>query len=287
MAKTTSAVTAPKAADAKAAKKPVAQTATEPSQMVASVMEIRERIEALAVAREAWETNVYARSNDMLYGLIQKCYELYLDLTKSEGDVGARKVGFNDYINTKGFAFKASTPLTGKIIRCVFGDKDRRRLCTYHTALRVVVQKQWPVAEVPAKIAELGGVQEISLGKAEGHLTPRQKADQVKQRVLGTVRATVSSAKISQQNNVEKVGDQAVAVLTQKSDGSYQLHCIVHGDAVVNAALSAYFSANKAEIGKGKVQQAVKQAVATQDELITDAAAAAAAANASDVKASA
>jgi hypothetical protein len=54
---------------------------------------------------------------------------------------------------------------------------------------------------------------------------------------------------------------------------------------VVNAALSSYFSANKAEIGKCQVQQAVTQAVATQDELIVDAAAAAA--NASDVKASA
>lgn len=261
------------------------QEASPQSKTVASVMAIRERIEALAVEREVWETSVYARSNEMLYGLIQKCYELYQDLTKGSGDVGARKVGFNDYIHTKGYVFKPSTPLTGKIIRCVFGDKDRRRLSTYHTVLRVAVKNEWPVAEVPAKIAQFGGVQEISLGKVDGYLTPKQKAQQVRHQVLGTVLATVSSEKISQQNNVERIGEPAVALLTQNSDGSYKLHCIVHGDAVVNAALSSYFSANKAEIGKGQVQQAVTQAVATQDELIVDAAAAAA--NASDVKASA
>ena len=169
-----------------------AQAPAEQSQSVAAVLAMRQRIEALAIEREVWETNVYARSNDMLYGLIQKCYQLYTDLTDGKGDIGAKKVGFKDYINSKGYAFKDSTPLTGKIIRCVFGDKDRCRLSTYHTVLRVVVSNKWAVADVPGKIAELGGVQEISLGKPAGHLTPKEKAKEARDLVLATALATVS-----------------------------------------------------------------------------------------------
>ena len=253
----------------------VAQAPAEQSQSAANVLAMRQRIEALAIEREVWETNVYARSNDMLYALIQKCYQLYIDLTDGKGDVGAKKVGFKDYINSKGYVFKDSTPLTGKIIRCVFGDKDRRRLSTYHTVLRVVVANKWVVADVPAKISEFGGVQEISLGKPAGHLTPKEKAKEARDLVLATELATVSSDQLAAQNNPEKKGEQAVAVVTQNSDGSYTIHCVVHGDAVVNTALASYFGANKAAIAQHKQQVVITQAVASQDQLIATAAAAA------------
>ena len=239
------------------------------------VLAMRQRIEALAIEREVWESTAYARSNDMLYMVIQKSYALYLDLTDGKGDVGAKKVGFKDYINSKGYTFKDSTPLTGKIIRCVFGDKDRRRLSTYHTVLRRAVAEKWAVEEVPAKIAELGGVQEISLGKPAGHLTPKEKANQARQTVLSTELAKVASDKLAAQNNPEKMGENAVAVVTQNSDGSYTIHCVVHGEALVNAALAGYFGANKEAIAQQQQQQVTVQAVATQEQLIATAGAAA------------
>ena len=39
-------------------------------------------IEQLVIEREVWEQTVYRTSNDMLYGLLQKCYGLY---TRMEG----------------------------------------------------------------------------------------------------------------------------------------------------------------------------------------------------------
>ena len=245
------------------------------SKIAAAVQLMRQRIEALSIEREVWETTAYVRSNDMLYGLIQKSYELYIDLTNGMGDAADKKVGFKDYINLKGYSFKESTPLTGKIIRCVFGDKDRRRLSTYHTVLRVIVANKWAVADVPSKIAEFGGVQEISMGKPLGHLTPKEKATEARDLVLATDLAKVSSEKIAAQNNPEKIGEQAVAVVTQNSDGSYTIHCIVHSDGVVNAALASYFVTNKDAISKQKQQVGVAQAVATQDQQIAIAAQAA------------
>ena len=245
------------------------------SKIAAAVQLMRQRIEALSIEREVWETTAYVRSNDMLYGLIQKSYELYIDLTNGMGDAADKKVGFKDYINSKGYSFKESTPLTGKIIRCVFGDKDRRRLSTYHTVLRVIVANKWAVADVPSKIAEFGGVQEISMGKPLSHLTPKEKATEARDLVLATDLAKVSSEKIAAQNNPEKIGEQAVAVVTQNSDGSYTIHCIVHSDGVVNAALASYFVTNKDAISKQKQQVGVAQAVATQDQQIAIAAQAA------------
>jgi hypothetical protein len=204
--------------------------------------------------------------------LIQKSYELYIDLTSGMGDAADKKVGFKDYINSKGYSFKESTPLTGKIIRCVFGDKDRRRLSTYHTVLRVIVANKWAVADVPSKIAEFGGVQEISMGKPVGHLTPKEKAQQARTIVLATALATLSSDKLAQQNNPEKIGEQAVAVVTQNSDGTYTVHCVVHGDGLVNAALAGYFGANKETLLQQQAQQRVAQVVATQDQQIANAA---------------
>ena len=258
-----------------------AQALARQSGTVASVLEMRERLEALANEREAWEASVYTRSNEMLYGLIQKCYQLYVELTDGKAGSDSKKVGFKDYINTKGYVFKSSTPLTGKIIRCVFGDKDRRRLSTYHTVLRVIVADKWLVTDVCTKIAEYGGVQEISLGRKAGSLTPKEKALEARDAVLGINLATVSSDKIAAQNNPEKIGEQAVAVVTQNSDGSYTVHCVVHGDGVVNAALASYFVANKDEIAKQKQRAATTKAVATQDELIAKAAAVA---NGADVE---
>jgi hypothetical protein len=249
----------------------------QPAAAVAAIT-MRERIEALAIEREVWETTLYARSNEQLYALIQKCYGLYLELTTG-ADLGAKKGSFRDYINTKGYVFKDSTPITAKIIRCVFGDRDRRRLSTYHTVLRRAATEQWLLAEVPTKITEFGGVQEISLGKPAGSLTPKQKAEQARQVVLSSVLATVASDKLAAQNNPEKAGEQAVAVVTQQSDGSYTIHCVVHGDTLVNAALAGYFGANKAVIEKLQQKQVAVQAVATQDLLIATAGAAANAAH--------
>ena len=232
------------------------------------MMAMRQRIEALAVEREAWELTAYARSNELLYGVMQKCYALYNDLTQRTGDVGARKMALQDYIDGKGLAFKPDTLLTAKIIRCVFGAKDRRRLSTYHTVLRVIVANKWAVDQVPAKIAEFGGVQEISLGKPLGSLTPKQKAEQARSTVLATSLATVASHKLAIQNDPEKIGEQAVAVVTQNADGSYTIHCVVHSSAAVNVALAGYFGANKDAIKQTQAQQATTAAVLSQTQLI-------------------
>lgn len=237
------------------------------------IKSIMQRIGDLAVTREVWEATEYNRSNQALYKLIADCLALYNDLTSGD-DATFKKQGLKDYINLKGYVFKDTSPLSLKVIRCVFGDRDRRRLSTYHTVLCVAIADKWVVADVAKHIGDYGGVQEISLRKAGG-MTAKDKAQAARSALMNQSIATLTSDALNSQFNTEHMGENAVAVLTLNGDGTYSVHCVVRSTTAVNAALAGYFSANK-EVLKGlQEQQQAQAADAEKAQQITNAAAAA------------
>ena len=228
------------------------------------------RVENLSIKREAWESTELAHSNDALYAIFADCLELYRDLTNGDG-VKAMKKGLEDYINFKGYVFKSTSPLTLKVIRCVFGAKDRRRLSTYHSVLRVAIADKWKISEVAQRISEYGGVQEISLRRKDS-LTAKDKATIARDVLMSQSIAKLSSDEILKQFNIEHKGDSAVAVMTLENDGSYSVHCVVKSNTAVNAALTAYFSSNKADFIEAQKQKARELEEATKAMLIKSAA---------------
>ena len=228
------------------------------------------RVENLSIKREVWESTDLAHSNDAHYAIFADCLELYRDLTNGDG-VKAMKKGLEDYINIKGYVFKSTSPLTLKVIRCVFGAKDRRRLSTYHSVLRVAIADKWKISEVAQRISEYGGVQEISLRRKDG-LTAKDKATSAREALMSKSIATLSSESIFKQFDTSKIGDSAVAVMTLEGDGSYSVHCVVSSNTAVNAALTAFFSSNKADFVEAQKQKAAEIAEATKAMLIKSAA---------------
>lgn len=232
-------------------------------------VEMRQRIEDLVIQREAFENTQLARTNQSLYSFIKESLALYRDLT--EGDkLKEKKLGLQDFINLKGYTFKASSPLSLKVIRCIFGDKDRRRISTYHTVLRVAISENWALDDVGTKITERGGVQEISVRKANA-LSQKDKAMTAQSVLMNQSVASIDSQSLKSKHNIEFNEQQAVAVLTQNQDGTYSVHCIVHSATAVNAALAAYFSANKSEMQQVVEQQKLSQATTQQAVLIANA----------------
>ena len=232
-------------------------------------IEVRQRIEDLVVMREVFENTQLARSNQALYSLISDCLSLYRDLTEGE-DLKAKKLGLQDFINFKGYVFKSTSPLSLKVIRCVFGEKDRRRISTYHTVLRVAIAEKWDLNQVAAKITERGGVQEISVRKANA-MSQKDKALTALSVLLNQSVASIDSQSLKSKHNCEFNEQQAVAVLTQNTDGTYSVHCVVHSSTAVNAALAAYFSANKSDIQQIVEQQKLTEATTQQGQLIANA----------------
>ena len=230
--------------------------------------EMRERIGRLSVEASVWESEAYAHSNAILYGLLQKAYGLYLDLTdNADGNLKYRKQGLADYLSLNGLDSYKDKLLPQKIVVCVFGKRDRRRLSTYQLVLRHIIAQDWALSEVPTKIAEVGGVQEISLGRPSGGLTTKEKAALAGARVSQEVLATVHSEVLSRQFNPEATGEQFAAVLTQEANGSFSVHCVVKSVTAVNSALVAYFAANKDDLKRGVDEHQAARTQASVAEL--------------------
>jgi hypothetical protein len=83
--------------------------------------------------------------------------------------------------------------------------------------------------------------------------------------------ASIDSQSLKAKHNSEFNEQQAVAVLTQNTDGTYSVHCVVHSSTAVNAALAAYFSANKSDIQQAVEQQKLTEATSQQASLIANA----------------
>jgi hypothetical protein len=212
---------------------------------------IRQRLKQLSNETTAWEQGAYKTANEGLYVLLQGCRKLYVELTDAKDEnLMHKKQGLNDYLSINGMDDYTTKPLPQKIIRCVFGNRDRRRISTYNVVLRSLIADEVPVENVPAHIADCGGVQEMSLGRKPGALTAKDKATQVKGAVQAQVLGSVKTAETDLMVNPEKHGEAFAAVLTQNPDGSFTVNCIVDSKGAVNAALTAYYGAEAAKKAK-------------------------------------
>jgi hypothetical protein len=143
-------------------------------------------IEQLTSERQAWETTAYRTSNDQLYALLQKCYQFYKCMEGKTDAAKALRDGLDDYVGLKGYQFAATSHTLQKVVKCVFSNDtakdsaDRRRVSAYSLVLRVALAQEKTADQIPAFIAEGGGVEAIRLGKSPNALTAKQKADEVR-----------------------------------------------------------------------------------------------------------
>ena len=77
--------------------------------------EIKTAFDGLISERKNWEQNEYARSNQKLYEIFQKCYALYLEMKGVTAEKLALKRAFNTYCTDNGVKYKDSTHLMVKI----------------------------------------------------------------------------------------------------------------------------------------------------------------------------
>ncbi len=243
------------------------------SRSAAIIDNTMQRIADLVVIREAWETTDLNRSNEGLYALIVECVLLYREMVSGE-DLRAKKQGLNDYMNLRGIQVKSDSPLTLRIIRCIFGSQDRRRISSYHTALRVAIAEKWAPEDVASEIRSRGGIQELSLQRP-GAMTAKAKAEAASAAVLNSSIATLRDDRLLHSFDTSHIGDHAVALLTLNSDGSYDVHCVVRSSSAVTATLAAYFSANKQTLEKLRVEAEQAEADTRLDQLVEAAAQAA------------
>ena len=197
-------------------------------------------VSALANARKQWQQNAYATSNNGLYKLLADCYAQYLAMCADSAKAKELREQLDAYIV--------------KIVKCVFGDTDKRRISTYGIVLRTALANGLKAKEVAAFIKDSGGVQEIKLARGNA-LTTKAKAAAVQTFLARKVLAEVTSTKIAETLDASKVGQQVVFVATQKVNGKFVINAVTESTGAVNAALAACYSNNKAKLSNKKVEQ--------------------------------
>ena len=228
-------------------------------------------IEQLVIERQVWENTVYRTSNDMLYGLLQKCYALYKRMEGMGAEAVTLRENLTSYINLKGIKCVKSSHTIVKIIKCVFGD-DRRRASAYGIVLRAALAEKVLVEGIPTYIRTKGGVEEIRLAKSPNAMTAKEKASVAATAFKADSMGVFASTALGEKFDAGKTDATVVLIGTWQADGSVIVRSVVQSDTAVNAALATYYSSNKDAVK----QQAEQQQAANDEQIKQDAVSAAA-----------
>ena len=218
----------------------------------------RNNIEQLVIEAEIWQNTAFKTSNDQLYGLLAKCYGVYLAMSGDSEEAKALRKGLTDHINLKGYSFGKGSHTINKIVKCVFGF-DRRRVSAYGIVLRTALANKVAIQDLPDFIRNSGGVEEIRLAKSPNAMTPKAKAQIASSTVTSNDLGSVSSTALSAMLDAGKVGTNTVLIGTWQADGSIAVRAVVESDTALNAALASYYSAHKEAI---KAQEKAAQEAA-------------------------
>ena len=202
------------------------------------------RIEQLIVEREVWEQGVVRTCNEQLYALLARCYTLYFEMCGGTAEAKALRSALESMIANKGYRFNKGTHTLTKIVKCVFG-VDRRRVSAYSLVLREALTQKLEAEQIASFIANGGGVEEIRRSKSATATTPKQKAELGKQAVGNAQLAVISGDKIAEKIDIANVGNDMVAIVTQRADGSLVVRALINSQSVLNAALACAYSENK------------------------------------------
>jgi len=236
-------------------------TASKAAQSVQGFTSTKSAIEQLVVEAEVWHNTAFKTSNDQLYGLLAKCYGVYLAMSGDSDEAKAMRKGLTDYINLKGYSFVKGSHTINKIVKCVFGF-DRRRVSAYGIVLRTALANKVAIQDLPDFIRNSGGVEEIRLAKSPNAMTPKAKAQIASSCVTVNDLGVVSSPDISAMLDAGKVGTNTVLIGTWQADGSIAVRAVVESDTALNAALASYYSTNKESIqAQEKAAQEAAQAL--------------------------
>ncbi|WJS99863.1 hypothetical protein [Novosphingobium humi] len=202
--------------------------------------------------QKVWKDGAHRTANEELYLLLQRCYGLYKAM--SSGDEAKAKVdqALNSHLNLRGLADHKFKTGLHKVIGCVFGIKDRRRVSAYAVALRVADDDGTEVANLPAYLRDAGGVEEVRKSKsgdakADKAAKANNKIKVAKDNLTASLATVEDKALSSRLTDKTALNGKVVLIATQGANGALIINALEDSEAVVNAALGAIYAKNKKE----------------------------------------
>jgi hypothetical protein len=206
-------------------------------------------VSKLVSTRIEWENNAYRKSNEQLYALLAECFSMYTAMCLDNDKAKQLRKDLNDYIESNNLTFKKSTHTLVRIVRCVFGEADKRRISTYGIVLRSAFSQQIESSKLVDFIKQYGGVQEIKLAKSNA-LSVKAKAQVAVTSLDKEVIAEIENNAVAVKLDASKVGQRVIFIAKQLANGKFVINGAVNSEGAVNTAMAAYYSANKESITK-------------------------------------
>ena len=150
--------------------------------VVETVVNFKNEVTQLISKRSDWQENQFKTSNEMLYDLLAKIYELYLQSKGGEKADVSKRAWLVEQCEEREITFKSNKPtLIQLITKLVFHDSlaDSRRVNSYARVLNAAAQSRRVLvaSDVPEFIRENGGIEEVRAATAKNTKSPSERAE--------------------------------------------------------------------------------------------------------------
>ena len=224
------------------------------------VDQFKKEVNQLIDQRTDWQENQFKSSNELLYDLLSKVYDLYL-LSKGGGEAEEiKRKWIVRQCEERKIAFKSKKPtLIQLITKLVFFDSlaDSRRVNSYARVLNAAAQspKVLVADDIPKFIRDSGGIEEVRAATSKNTKSPTARAE-IGRCILDD-KDTVESITIkSVKNNAASVKGKVVllvGIATAKGSVEVKDVCfeeVANKDLICNrtavkSVLSSVYSAEK------------------------------------------
>lgn len=205
-------------------------------------------IKELIAEQKEWFDGVHRTANEQLYLILQRCYDLYKSMAADAETAHKIDQALDQHFLLRNIENKSDTKLS-KIIYCVFGTADRRRVSSYAVALRIADDEGVTVEALPAFFRDAGGVEEVRRSKSADPKGAVNKVDVAKEKLADSLLVIEDRSLAALLKDKTKHNGKVVLIASQGANGALIVNALEDSDAVVNATLTAVYNKNKKEWG--------------------------------------
>ena len=240
-----------------------------------SISEALNTLDELQAASETWETGSYKKSNEELYVIINRCYELHEQISGMLD--GKRKMikAINTRLVGMGINPDKIGDLATKIVRCTFKDTGKRSN-SYARVIKFAMADKPQNQSMAAYLAEMGGIEEIRRTRKPGELKPSEvktKLVEAADETLSAIQPLIGKIKLVDglQPADNSEFDYCAALVRKNPDGT---GAIVYGSTTTSILKTLLVEAAKKQAEAEKeakdnatVSEQTKERVATVKKL--------------------
>ncbi len=210
-------------------------------------------LDALCIARDSWEKNVYKSATDGLYGLLSKTYSVYeqLFIDATDDDRKTLRNSLAAKLKADGVKVQLNTTTLSLLIRYVF-KSDRKRVMRYRYAIEAAKSHAVNAAGLTAWLHAKGGIDAVAK-----LITPSEETIAKREKIASAttdLNSLMEHRKLNPLANVKIDGVSAktrtVFIAEPSLNGTFNIVCVVEDVAdglyggLVKCAAAQYSASN-------------------------------------------